>query len=85
MAWFLSFDGEVIDQGTGPHDHPTSTWDGICGDQPLLGQGAGTYRLEVWDPDKTVLLAAGNYVLDPVGSEIASPAPSASHAPGATP
>jgi hypothetical protein len=25
VAWFLSFDGEVIDQGTGPHDHPTST------------------------------------------------------------
>lgn len=81
VVWFLSFNDAEIDKGTGPSDHPTSTWDGICGDQPLLDQGAGTYRLQIWDPDKTVLLAAGNYVLDPVSSEIASPAPGASHGP----
>lgn len=78
VAWFLSLDGEAIDKGIGPSDHPTSSWDGICGDKALLDEGAGMYRLEVWDPAMTVLLAAGDFVLDPVSSKIASPAPGAS-------
>jgi hypothetical protein len=89
VVWFLSFNDTEIDKGTGPSDHPTSTWDGICGDQPLLDQGAGTYRLEIWDPDKTVLLATGTYVLEPVSSPIASHEPTrgpvASSVPSASP
>jgi hypothetical protein len=77
VAWFLTFDDVEIDKGTGPSDHPTGTWDGICGDQPLIDQGSGTYRLELWEADKTVLLAAGTYELEPVSSQIASPGPSA--------
>jgi len=71
LVWLLRYEGAVIDTEKGPTERPTSSFDGLCGGEALPTKGTGLYKLEVWNGDQTVELAAGEFEL-----VTASPSPS---------
>ena len=46
-----------------PADESGGDWDLLCSSGPVGQDDAGKYRVEVWNEARTVLLAAGDYVI----------------------
>lgn len=53
--------GEEVHREFVPPDTSFGKWSVLCAGEPLTLHEAGTYRLEVWSEDETVLHAAGEY------------------------
>ena len=58
----VSHDGAEVDREVVPPDGSGTTWSVLCSEAPPDAD-AGTYRVEVWNEDLTVLLAAGEYTV----------------------
>ena len=61
-AIVLTFrDGIQIDREFVPAEPEFGEWSVLCGGAPTKGALSGTYRVEVWNGGRTVLLAAGEF------------------------
>lgn len=58
-------DGAEIEREVVPPDSSGATWSVLCSGAPVADQNGGTYRVEVWNRDVTVLHAAGEYTVAP--------------------
>jgi hypothetical protein len=55
--------GEEVHRELVPPDTSFGEWSVLCAGEPLTLHEPGTYRLEVWNKEETVLHAAGEYVV----------------------
>jgi hypothetical protein len=55
--------GATIAREDVPADVSAGEWDILCSSGPIEQDAPGRYRVEVWNEARTVLLAAGDYVI----------------------
>ena len=55
--------GAVISREDVPADESAGDWDLLCSSGPIEQDLVGRYRVEVWNEARTVILAAGDYVV----------------------
>ncbi len=55
--------GAEVSREDVPADESAGTWDLLCSSGPVEQDSAGRYRVEVWNEARTVLLAAGDYLV----------------------
>lgn len=58
-------DGVEIERQDVPPDDSGTDWSVLCSGAPVADESGGTYRVEVWSEDVTVLHAAGGYTVAP--------------------
>lgn len=56
-------DGAEIEREVVPPDDSGTTWSVLCSGAPVADEDGGTYRVEVWNQDVTILHAAGEYTV----------------------
>ena len=56
-------DDQEVEREEVPPDESFGVWDQLCSGAPVAHDGSGSYRVEVWDEDVAVMLAAGTYTL----------------------
>lgn len=56
-------DDQEVEREEVPPDESFGVWDQLCSGAPVADDGSGSYRVEVWDEDLAVMLAAGTYLL----------------------
>ncbi len=61
-------DGEEIEREVVPPDGSSATWEVLCSGGPVTDGDPGSYRLEVWNQEETVLQSAGEYTVAPGSS-----------------
>ena len=60
----VRLDGEEIEREIVPPDGSTASWQVLCG-EPVGDGNVGTYRVEVWNEDESVLQSAGQFTVAP--------------------
>jgi hypothetical protein len=58
-------DGSELEREVVPPDDSGTDWSVLCSGAPVSDAEGGTYRVEVWSEDVTVLHAAGEYTVAP--------------------
>lgn len=59
---FTFRNGDQVDREFVPAEPEYGEWSILCSTGPTKGALAGTYRVEVWNGDKSVLLATGEFI-----------------------
>lgn len=81
VVYVAKRDDVEIDRETVPPDPEVGEWQILCAGRAVPGSLPGSYRVEIWDADQSVLLSAGEYTkFDPR----ATPSPKPTSSPRVT-
>lgn len=56
-------DDQEVEREEVPPDESFGAWDQLCSGAPVVDDGSGSYRVEVWDENAAMMLAAGAYTI----------------------
>ena len=63
VRWHMTRAGVLLFERVGPTEPPATTWDTLCGDEPLDLDATGAYRFEVRELVGDTVLASGAFTL----------------------